>query len=699
MPAQTVIKLRRDTAANWASVNPILAAGEAGLETDTGLLKYGNGTSAWAALSYPSNSNTTYLVRNNTGATIPKGTLVAATGAEPSGRIDVAPFEVTGLQDSELRVMGIATANIASGVNGTVMSFGTLTGIDTRGSTESALAVGDETWAAGDILYAHPTVDGKLTNVRPQHDLAIAFITVRNATAGQISIRIVPGNFHLEWLHDVDTTDLQDGYVLAWNESESVYGFVSPQSGPEGADGAGYAFPLKEADPEDPPLPDPVSPDLPTPGNDGRIEWALEAQSLELYGEVGAYKVGDYVQIGSTSDSGKYMFGTVGEIQDLALTTERMIIAIQDSMGDGLPYLTNQSRTVSLAARKNPGYRLPLVPLPLYGAPIFPPLQPTWPDFGSGETWDDVASDNEIQLPGSLVGDYKVGDYVRLYSDEDAPGVYYLGTVIEVASLGTQFEYLTVVIQDAVGDQFDFSGLTNENRRLSIEPRAGEDGAPGADGEAGQGLLYMGDYNYETTYNAGDVVATAVGASGGNMYPPQPLYVSLIDNNLDNDPSSSPLAWSFLVNRISDDGWLSKQNVVSGVSDTEIGYLGGAAPVTSNIQTQINGKANTAHTHTGSDISYTINDKSANYTIVAADEGRFIRSTGSAITITVADVFAIGEVVTFTQYGAGQVTFAPAGGVTLHSVDSKRKTNKQYSTVQIMKTAAATYLLFGDITA
>jgi hypothetical protein len=162
----------------------------------------------------------------------------------------------------------------------------------------------------------------------------------------------------------------------------------------------------------------------------------------------------------------------------------------------------------------------------------------------------------------------------------------------------------------------------------------------------------------------------------------------------------------------------NKQDKVSNVSDTELGYLDG---VTSAIQTQINGKANSSHTHAiadttglqtaldgkaatshshdGSAITYTINDKSANYTIVASDEGKFIRSTGSAITVTVADVFSIGEVVTFTQYGAGQVTFAPAGGVTLHSVDSKRKTNKQYSTVQIMKTAASTYLLFGDIVA
>ena len=217
MPAQTVIKLRRDTAADWASVNPVLAEGEVGLETDTGLVKYGDGTSTWTSLSYPSNSNTTYLVRNNTGSTILKGTVVAASGAEPSGRIDVAPFEVNGLQDSELKVMGIATANIANGVNGTVLSFGTLSGLDTRGTVESALAVGDEDWDAGDMLYAHPTVPGKLTKVRPKHDLAVAFITVSHSSSGQIAVRITPGNFHLEWLHDVALDTPTSGQVLQFD--------------------------------------------------------------------------------------------------------------------------------------------------------------------------------------------------------------------------------------------------------------------------------------------------------------------------------------------------------------------------------------------------------------------------------------------------------------------------------------------------
>jgi hypothetical protein len=48
----TRIRLRRDTAANWTSVDPVLAAGEIGLEYDTGLIKVGDGVTAWTSLAY-----------------------------------------------------------------------------------------------------------------------------------------------------------------------------------------------------------------------------------------------------------------------------------------------------------------------------------------------------------------------------------------------------------------------------------------------------------------------------------------------------------------------------------------------------------------------------------------------------------------------------------------------------------------------
>ena len=46
------IQVRRDTASNWSSVNPVLLQGEQGLETDTGKVKYGNGSTSWNDLEY-----------------------------------------------------------------------------------------------------------------------------------------------------------------------------------------------------------------------------------------------------------------------------------------------------------------------------------------------------------------------------------------------------------------------------------------------------------------------------------------------------------------------------------------------------------------------------------------------------------------------------------------------------------------------
>lgn len=46
------IQLRRDTAANWTSVNPTLSQGELGYETDTDKVKVGDGATAWTSLNY-----------------------------------------------------------------------------------------------------------------------------------------------------------------------------------------------------------------------------------------------------------------------------------------------------------------------------------------------------------------------------------------------------------------------------------------------------------------------------------------------------------------------------------------------------------------------------------------------------------------------------------------------------------------------
>ena len=50
MPAIFRMRIRRGTAAEWSSANPVLAEGEPGLDTTNNILKIGDGVTAWNSL-------------------------------------------------------------------------------------------------------------------------------------------------------------------------------------------------------------------------------------------------------------------------------------------------------------------------------------------------------------------------------------------------------------------------------------------------------------------------------------------------------------------------------------------------------------------------------------------------------------------------------------------------------------------------
>jgi hypothetical protein len=91
-------------------------------------------------------------------------------------------------------------------------------------------------------------------------------------------------------------------------------------------------------------------------------------------------------------------------------------------------------------------------------------------------------------------------------------------------------------------------------------------------------------------------------------------------------------------------------------------------------------------------------DKAANYSIVAADRGSTIRSTGSAITITIDNVLTQqGDRIDFIQAGAGQITFAAGAGVTLSSASGLLKTARQFAGVSIVFGGTGVYYLIGNL--
>lgn len=93
----------------------------------------------------------------------------------------------------------------------------------------------------------------------------------------------------------------------------------------------------------------------------------------------------------------------------------------------------------------------------------------------------------------------------------------------------------------------------------------------------------------------------------------------------------------------------------------------------------------------------TVNNISANYTIQATDVNKFVVSTGSAITVTIANVLTVGQRIDFLQDGTGQITFAAGSGVTLQSKGSKLKTAAQESAATVLCVASGQYRLIGDL--
>ena len=80
----TKIQLRRDTASDWTSTNPTMAAGEFGWESDTNKFKIGDGSTAWTSLGYASEGDTagiTFVGDDSTGTTVNQNETVKIAGA------------------------------------------------------------------------------------------------------------------------------------------------------------------------------------------------------------------------------------------------------------------------------------------------------------------------------------------------------------------------------------------------------------------------------------------------------------------------------------------------------------------------------------------------------------------------------------------------------------------------------------------
>ena len=109
------ILLRRGNANTWISANPVLSAGEVGVETDTGLFKIGDSSNTWANLRY-------FYPGTNSTSNILEGTNLYFTNTRSVGALTAGfgvSIDANGLVTANVGAVGgaLTTSDVAEGTN------------------------------------------------------------------------------------------------------------------------------------------------------------------------------------------------------------------------------------------------------------------------------------------------------------------------------------------------------------------------------------------------------------------------------------------------------------------------------------------------------------------------------------------------------------------------------------------------------
>lgn len=248
MPRKTLIQHRRDTQLNWTNTNPLLAEGEIGVETDTNKFKIGDGITVWQNLAYQGGtgvpaggttgqilakvSSTNYdvawtdatgvttaasqvkhIVKNSTGSTITKGTVVYTSGADGTNILIDKALATTDQFSAE--TLGFLEQDLAQNATGYVVTSGLVSGVNTSGAN-----AGDPVWLSG--TTAGGVTFGMGTKPQaPTHTVYLGVVT-KKSTQGEVFVHISNG-WELDELHNVKITSVQDNDILVYDSATSLW--------------------------------------------------------------------------------------------------------------------------------------------------------------------------------------------------------------------------------------------------------------------------------------------------------------------------------------------------------------------------------------------------------------------------------------------------------------------------------------------
>lgn len=150
-------------------------------------------------------------VRNETGATLTKGTVVYINGA--SGNKATVTKALATSDSTSAQTFGIIFADIANNNNGYAILAGDIAGLDTSA------------YAAGTQLYLSSSTAGAYTSTKqyaPNHLVYIGVVTRSHVNQGSIEVRIQNG-YEMDELHNVSAQNPTSGQTLIYNASTSLW--------------------------------------------------------------------------------------------------------------------------------------------------------------------------------------------------------------------------------------------------------------------------------------------------------------------------------------------------------------------------------------------------------------------------------------------------------------------------------------------
>jgi hypothetical protein len=156
-------------------------------------------------------------VRNETGATLTKGTVVYISGA--SGNKALVSKAIATGDSTSAQTYGMVQADITNNNNGYVVIIGVVSGLDTSAFTEGAQ------------LYLSGVTAGAYTSTKPYaplHLVYVGVVTRSHANQGTIEVKIQNG-YEMDELHDVSAQSPANGDTLVYVSSTDLW-TKTPQS-------------------------------------------------------------------------------------------------------------------------------------------------------------------------------------------------------------------------------------------------------------------------------------------------------------------------------------------------------------------------------------------------------------------------------------------------------------------------------------